>query len=102
MKIEPFAMHVTPEQSKIVQEILFENDYSWVNGEIRPMYLDHDDLYLSFGSYNKGVNTYIRCCYSEDNTEQPITTFNEFMKKYSKKAIRNKKLKQLHENSLHI
>lgn len=99
MKIEPFTMHVTPEQSKIVQEILFDNGYSWVNGEIRPV--DHDGLYLSFGPYDKGVNTYIRWCYSED-TEQSIITFNKFMKKYSKKAIRNKKLKQLHENSLHI
>ena len=29
MKIEPFKMKVTPEQSKRVQEILFKNGYSW-------------------------------------------------------------------------
>jgi len=33
MEIKPFKMRVTPEQSRIVQQTLFNNNHTWFSGD---------------------------------------------------------------------
>ena len=40
MKIKKFKINVDPEQSKIVQEILFSNGYTWQSGDVTIKLLD--------------------------------------------------------------
>lgn len=78
MKIEPFKIKVTPEQSKIVQEVLFKNGYAWKD---RTIYM-HDTkvpyLYLdNNGMITYGYNTTVFYRHQESEL-----TFEQFKQKY--------------------
>lgn len=75
MKIEPFKMEVTPEQSRRVQEIVFRNGYAW------------------YGGSRAVMNEQFKCLFFEDDTLTvsnsihsvaglPIITFADFMARY--------------------
>lgn len=105
MKIDPFIIHVTPEQSKTIQNIMFKNGYRWAGGENKdPLYLDNktggfydyiileDDFRLSLLlSVSNPIELVLRCSREEDET----LTFDEFLNLYSLKYTRRKKLKKL-------
>lgn len=94
MKIEPFVIKVTPEQSKIIQEIIFKNGYSWADREKTVQYIDDEDFYeyLLFQEYNRDADDLVLRCTINDNV---TITFDEFINKYNLKEIRTKKLNQL-------
>lgn len=102
MEIKRFTMRVTPEQSRIVQKIMFKNEYRWAGGENEdPIYLNDQTegfykyLILEEDSKNNPVKLVLRCSMDE----VPTITFNEFLNKYDLKHVRNSKLKKLqHEN----
>ena len=98
MKIDPFIIHVTPEQSKTIQNIIFKNGYRWAGGENKdPLYLDNQTggfynfIILENDSPSNPIELVLRCSSEEDET----LTFDEFLNLYSLKYIRNKKLKKL-------
>src|SRR5690554_581286 len=80
MKIEPFKMEVTPEQSRQVQEIVFRNGGEWASGDKTeqntqyPFLVYDKDNELRFG--DKGPNS------SYDNRPEPQITFADFMSRY--------------------
>ena len=84
MKIEPFKMKVTPEQSRIVQEILFENGYSWYSGGTTVRNMDEEVLYF----YGRTDDPYkdkpgLTWALSiEGDPDIPILTYEEFIDKY--------------------
>lgn len=78
MKIEPFKMKVTPEQSKTVQEVLFANGYKWHNGDTEVNHTNeaflfyNDYLKLTYDSYGE---TFIA-------SPEPEITFEQFKSMY--------------------
>jgi len=80
MNIENFKMKVTPEQSKVVQEVLFKNGYKWRNGVENLSYIDKD--FLIFDKEDCGIG------WSNDHHFNNCTitecTFEEFKQKYTK------------------
>ena len=103
MKIEPFVIKVTPEQSKIIQEIIFKNGYSWADRQKIVQYIEDDDFYyeyLLFQEYNRDPDDLVLRCTKSDI---PTITFDEFINKYNLKEIRNKKLKILqNDNDIYL
>ena len=86
MKIEPFKMKVTPEQSKRVQEILFKNGYSWfMNGATNVKHLYSPYLYFTQSirlretQPNLTKGDFKFTFYEND---APELTYQEFMDKY--------------------
>ncbi len=90
MQIEPFKMKVTPEESKIVQEVLFKNGYTWrtyktsILDKASPhlffkknYYLQSKKLVLSWGD---SIHTFAEC-------SCPELTFQQFKEKYMKEEF---------------
>ena len=75
MNIENFKMRITPKQSKIVQEVLFENGYKWFWGSDQVKLYDAANVLcfdgaLTWSSTLSAVRGY------------PVLTFKEFKQKY--------------------
>lgn len=81
MKIEPFKMEVTPEQSRQVQEIIFRNGGSW--SESGPVIKHTYHPYLCYNS-DKDVQFVRRENRSDfdNNRPEPLITFADFMARY--------------------
>lgn len=79
MKVEPFKMEVTPDQSRQVQEIIFRNGGSWRSGLDTVQYEDSPFLYFEDGTLQKDGK------HSRDFFEGyrlPQITFADFMSRY--------------------
>lgn len=92
INIEPFTIVVTPEQSKIVQEILFANGYCWGSGE--KIIKNYFDEYLIFEYFSTNTEPRLRITDAFDFDESKIT-FEEFTNKYDIKRLRKEKLKRI-------
>lgn len=81
MKIEPFKMEVTPEQSRQVQEIVFRNGGRWPKGG--PAIKHTDRPYLCYDSDNdlQFVARENRSHFDNGRPE-PLITFADFMARY--------------------
>lgn len=78
MRIEPFSMKVTPEQSRIVQEFLFANGYTWASGRKNVSYLNYD-LICFTRTYKSDIKTTL----GYNTTDgAPSITFEEFKNLY--------------------
>lgn len=80
MKIEPFKMEVTPEQSRQVQEILFRNWGEWNSGDAYVQHEEEPFLFFS-GKYLQFITKLSRS-YFEDGRPEPQITFADFMARY--------------------
>ena len=85
MEISNFKMAVTPEQSRIVQEVLFKNGCRWADGSnkiacVKAPYLKLDST-SALGLYY--------CILEEDfrNFQMQELTFEEFKQKYMKETL---------------
>ena len=80
MEIKPFSMKVNPEQSRIVQEFLFANGYSWRHHYKDVSLLYKTQIYLK--SYNNDKPIIV---WGEDvDYECPPITFEQFKNLYMK------------------
>lgn len=80
--MENFKIKVTPEQSKIVQKILFQHGVSW---EVSGKNVSHTDvryLYCNDDTLVGGSFPYYFV-----TSPDPELTFEQFIKKYSKQRI---------------
>lgn len=75
MKIEPFKIEVTPEQSRQVQEIVFRNGYAWHSGSRAVM--NEQFKCLFFGDDALTVSNSIHSV-----AGLPLITFADFMARY--------------------
>jgi len=102
MKIKNFKMKVTPEQSKIVQNILFKNGYFWYSDKVS-IIRNLDYKYILCNRYDNDVKK-IYCLISNDiesfenEKDYKELTFDDFMNQYSLKRIRKNKLQKIYEN----
>lgn len=89
--IQPFKMKVTPEQSRIVQETIFENGGSWDDGD-----KNVHSVYGRFFTFKNKELTYWFDHIIYDIDVSPELTFNEFKNLYidEKKEIAGYKLKE--------
>ena len=94
MKIKSFKMKVTPEQSKIVQEILFSNGYTWQSGDTNKKLFECDRILFNHILTICGSNYY--------RIETDEIEFDEFCKLYGLKTKRRKKLEELLKNNLEL
>lgn len=88
MEIKPFKMKVTPEQSRIVQQTLFSNNYTWFSGDTTIENLSSPHLYFYEDILRQTEN------FQEDffvTHELPELTFQEFFDRYVKWCIRGSK-----------
>ena len=93
MKISQFKMFVTPEQSKIVQEFLFAQGYSWKDGTTKVKNLNKK-LLLFTDTYEAGLGlTYTNTFTFVTYTHIPELTFEEFENKYIKVEDTSKALR---------
>ncbi len=87
MKISPFKMRVTPEQSRVVQEILFENDVMWA-GHLSAELLSHEPYFFvgepGLTCMPEGHEEYF------ERDERPELTFEQFKAKYMEKELKVK------------
>jgi len=79
MKIEPFKMEVTPEQSRQVQEIIFRNGGSWMSGLSTIKHEDSPFLNFEDSTLAKDEED-DRVFFEGDGL--PLITFAEFMARY--------------------
>ena len=86
MEIQNFKMRVTPEQSRIVQQTLFNNGYGWHSGsktiqtENSPyLFFDED---FSLGHTDDGTDVFF------SNHRLPELTFQEFFDRYVKWCVK--------------
>lgn len=90
IKIEPFRMKVTPEQSIIAQRIILDNGYMWNGGDTIIKY--HTITHLIFRHEFNPV-----LLWSDRRNDNDVDlTFNEFMNRYSIQGQRRNKLKKLY------
>lgn len=81
MKIEPFKIKVTPEQSMTVQEVLFANGYTWSDGSVSIQPLTAPYLFFNIWhiipelTWSCNIDTFSRA-------DQPELTFEQFKQKY--------------------
>jgi hypothetical protein len=78
MNIENFKIRTTPEQSKIVQEVLFKNGYKWFGGSDQVKLYDEASVLCFDGelTWSSTLST---------KRKYPVLTFYEFKQKYMKK-----------------
>lgn len=88
MEIQNFKMRVTPEQSRIVQQMLFNNGCQWESGSKKVINTDKPFLYLEDESIQFD-QTYSGAFYNNYNL--PELTFQEFFDRYVKWCIRGSK-----------
>lgn len=94
MKIEPFKMSVTPEQSKRVQEIIFENGGKWRNGKTAVIRTDFPCLAFGLRCGSDGISGWsdpFAGSPTFSDAEVPEITYHEFINKYGKQ-MKNLKL----------
>lgn len=92
MKIEPFKMRVTPEQSRRVQEIIFENGGKWRQGQTDV--INTNSPCLAFDLYGDGISAWrdpLTGLPLFSDAEVPEITYDEFINKYGKQ-MKNLKL----------
>ena len=78
MKIAPFKMRVTPEQSARVQEILFKNGYMWLSGADYAHCFSYPFLYLGIAlACGERQETF-------DGDNEPELTCEQFINLYDK------------------
>ena len=101
IEIEPFEIKVNPEQSRIIQKVLFQNNYDWVNYNHKT--IQHTNKkYLSL---DRGYDDSAKeLCYipskSEFESDQTKEiTFEYFLKTYAPKEYRKLKILQLNKKS---
>ena len=85
MEIKPFKMKVTPEQSRIVQQTLFNNNHTWFSGDTTIENLSSPHLYFYEDILRQTEN------FQEDffvTHELPELTFQEFFDRYVKWCVR--------------
>jgi len=88
MEIKPFKMRVTPEQSRIVQQTLFNNNHTWFSGDTTIKNLSSPHLYFYEDILRQTEN------FEEDffvTHELPELTFQEFFDKYVKWCVKRNK-----------
>lgn len=88
MEIKPFKMRVTPEQSRIVQQTLFNNNHTWFSGDTTIKNLSSPHLYFYEDILRQTEN------FQEDffvTHELPELTFQEFFDKYVKWCVKRNK-----------
>jgi hypothetical protein len=90
MQIEPFKIRVTPEESKVVQEVLFKNGYTWCTGykNISTFTLSWLYLYFKYDKYDKYSENPVLFWGGDSNSyveyDIPELTFQQFKEKYMK------------------
>lgn len=88
MEIKPFKIKVNPEQSRIVQKVVFKNGYTWQSG--------HQDISKTSECYLFFDNTLAYDDNSLDffnDAEEPELTFKQFIEMYSDETHKDFKLK---------
>jgi len=103
MEIKDFKMKVTPEESRKVQEKLFDNGYYFkvpipYHNVVEEFSYDHC-LYLHKGNIYHSDIIYFNEPFDMDKCDQPELTFKEFFELYDVIKQRKKKLKILHEKN---
>ncbi|MGD9679446.1 MAG: hypothetical protein AB7V16_13985, partial [Vulcanibacillus sp.] len=88
MEIKPFKMKVTPEQSRIVQQTLFSNNYTWFSGDTTIKNLSSPYLYF-YEDTLRQTEDFQESFFIEH--ELPELTFQEFFDRYVKWCIRGSK-----------
>lgn len=94
MKIEPFKMRVTPEQSRRVQEIIFENGGGWRQGQTTVIKTNCPCLAFDLHGDGDGISTWSDPFAGSPpflDAEVPEITYDEFINKYGKQ-MKNLKL----------
>lgn len=91
-RILPFRMDVTSEQSKIVQEILFENEYTWAGDTQELTRLDR--RCIIFEIFDNNALPKLRVT-DEKDKDEPLITFEQFINKYKINPERKEKLSKL-------
>lgn len=94
MKIEPFKMRVTPEQSRRVQEVIFENGGKWRNGKTTVIRPDFPCLAFDLRGDGDGISGWSDPFIGPPtflDAEVPEITYYEFINKYVKQ-MKNLKL----------
>ena len=87
MKIKDFKMKVTPEQNRRVQEVLFENGYSWYGGQKIVIHTDKPYLFLTKSEWL--LESLPNITFSENESTYKTTdrvselTYEQFMDKYT-------------------
>ena len=85
MKIYPFKMKVTPEQSTVIQATLFSYNYKWITGDQTISCLNSTELYFE----NTLTHTKRNIIYFNQK-DLPELTFEEFKKLYIKEPMETK------------
>lgn len=88
MEIKPFKMRVTPEQSRIVQQTLFSNNYTWFSGDTDIKHISSPHLYF-YEDTLRQTEDFQKSFFIEH--ELPELTFQEFFDRYVKWCIRGSK-----------
>ena len=86
MKIKPFKMKVTSEQSRIVQQTLFSNNYMWFTGDTTITNLSSPHLYF-YEDTLRQTEDFQESFFIEH--ELPELTFQEFFDRYVKWCIKD-------------
>jgi len=98
MKIEPFKIEVTREQNRIVQKMLFKNEYTWASGQNHDTVID-DYVDYSFLVFKHEEYSNKNCLYWANDFRNldhiPLITFDQFIKKYGISGERREKLKKI-------
>lgn len=91
-KINSFRMKVTPEQSAIVQKIMFQNGYCWRCGNHDILLVNHTCLIFDENEDGGRIS-----CFVSMNIYKylPIITYDWFINKYDIKSQRKRKIKNL-------
>jgi len=98
MNIKPFRIKISKisnEESRILQEILFKNGYTWGSGVASVLYPKNIDHIVFRDCVSDGVP---RIYYNHSNNcdiDIPLITFEEFMIRYDIKGQRLSKLNKL-------
>jgi len=94
MKINPFCMKVTTDESVVVQKILFEKGYYWIGSGYEILYIEANFIILTKGDRDPS-KLYIHCARNYTPFKNaPLITFEKFNSEYTKEQ-RKKKLERL-------
>ena len=85
MEIKPFKMRVTPEQSRIVQQTLFNNNHTWFSGDTTIENLSSPHLYF-YEDILRQTEDFQESFFIEH--ELPELTFQEFFDRYVKWCVK--------------
>jgi hypothetical protein len=90
IKVEPFKIRVTPEQSKVVQEILFKHNIFWCGGGKSVLNNEGENeigllIYDTLLEHNQLDITWTFNFFNFEKTEIPELTYEKFIEKYGNK-----------------